>query len=41
MRDYLRATDLAHIPDELVALYDDETAGKGKLVYTVAEKQDR
>ena len=41
MRDYLRATDLAHIPDELVALYDDETAGKGKLVYTAVEKQDR
>lgn len=23
LRDYLRATDLAHIPDEAVALYDD------------------
>ena len=22
MRDYLRCTDLAHIPDELVAMYD-------------------
>jgi hypothetical protein len=41
MRDYLRATDLAHIPDELVALYDDETAGEGKLVYTTEGKQDR
>jgi hypothetical protein len=41
MRDYLRATDLAHIPDELVALYDDETVGEGKLVYTTEGKQDR
>ena len=41
MRDYLRATDLVHIPDELVALYDDETVGEGKLVYAVEEKQDR
>lgn len=38
MRDYLRATDLAHIPDELIALYDDETVGEGKLVYTVEQK---
>jgi hypothetical protein len=41
MRDYLRATDLAHIPDELVALYDDETVGEGKLVYITEGKQDR
>lgn len=41
MRDYLRATDLSHIPDELVALYDDETVGEGKLVYTTEGKQDR
>jgi hypothetical protein len=33
MRDYLRATDLTHIPDELVALYDDASAGQGNLVY--------
>lgn len=33
MRDYLRATDLAHIPDELVALYDDNTAADGALIY--------
>ncbi len=26
MRDYLRGTDFSHIPDELVALYDDGTA---------------
>jgi hypothetical protein len=41
MRDYLRATDLAHVPDELITLYDDETVGEGKLVYAVEEKQDR
>jgi hypothetical protein len=26
MRDYLRATDLAHLPEEAIALYDDDTA---------------
>ena len=25
MRDYLRATDLAHLPDEMIKLYDDGT----------------
>jgi hypothetical protein len=35
MRDYLRGTDLASVPDELVGLYDDGTAvAEGKLVYT-------
>jgi hypothetical protein len=33
MRDYLRATDLAKIPDPIVALYDDGTAVRGDLVY--------
>lgn len=33
MRDYLRATDFARIPDELVALYDDGTELKGDLIY--------
>ncbi len=33
MRDYLRGTDLAHIPDDLVALYDDETSTAGRLLY--------
>jgi hypothetical protein len=33
MRDYLRATDLARLPDEVVALYDDDTAVEGKLLY--------
>lgn len=41
MRDYLRVTDSAHIPDELVALYDDETGGQGKLVYSMEEKRNR
>lgn len=33
MRDYLRGSDLAHIPDDIVALYDDGTGDSGKLVY--------
>ena len=36
MRDYLRETDLAHIPDELVAIYDDGTIDKGAAVYAKA-----
>jgi hypothetical protein len=33
MRDYLRATDLAHLPEEAVALYDDGTAVADKILY--------
>lgn len=33
MRDYLRGTDLTHIPDQLVRLYDDGTEAGGELVY--------
>lgn len=33
MRDYLRATDLAHLPEEAIALYDDETAKSGRLLH--------
>jgi hypothetical protein len=33
MRDYLRVTDCSHIPDDLVALYDDGTTDRGKSVY--------
>ena len=35
MRDYLRGSDLTHIPDDIVALYDDETAmsAEATLVY--------
>jgi hypothetical protein len=34
MRDYLRATDLSHIPESVVAMYDDGTEREGTLVYT-------
>ena len=35
MRDYLRGRDLAHVPEDLVALYDDGTeVADGQLVYT-------
>jgi hypothetical protein len=33
MRDYLRATDLTHLPDEIIARYDDETGAQGELTY--------
>jgi hypothetical protein len=33
LRDFLRGTDLTHIPDELVALYDDGTPTSGELVF--------
>lgn len=33
MRDYLRASDLAKLPDELVAMYDDQTATADKILY--------
>ena len=33
MRDYLRATDLTHVPNDLVALYDEDTGTDGKLTY--------
>ena len=33
MRDYLRATDLAHLPEEAIALYDDDTAKGRHLLY--------
>jgi len=33
MRDYLRATDLARIPDDLVALYDDASAASADILY--------
>lgn len=32
MRDYLRASDLTHLPDELVALYDDGSATAGRIL---------
>ncbi|MGE3067668.1 MAG: hypothetical protein AB7K67_18975 [Hyphomicrobiaceae bacterium] len=33
MRDYLRASDLEHLPESAIALYDDATAGKDKVLY--------
>lgn len=33
MRDYLRARDLEHIPEEIVATYDDGTATDDKILY--------
>ncbi len=33
MRDYLRATDLAKLPEDVVALYDDGTASPDKVLY--------
>lgn len=33
MRDYLRGRDLAHIPEDVVALYDDRREVGGELVY--------
>lgn len=41
MRDYLRATDRSHIPDDVIAMYDDGTEHEGLLVYppTQAEPQ--
>lgn len=32
MRDYLRASDLAKLPDELIALYDDGTGGDDRIL---------
>lgn len=32
MRDYLRASDLSRLPDEVVTLYDDGTAIEGRTV---------
>ena len=33
MRDYLRAIDFTHIPDDIIALYDDGTEADGELLY--------
>jgi hypothetical protein len=37
MRDYLRASDLAHLPDDVVSLYDDGTAIEGRSVVFTPE----
>ncbi|HEY4102815.1 MAG TPA: hypothetical protein VGM44_02955 [Polyangiaceae bacterium] len=36
MRDYLRATDLAHVPEDVIALHDDNTGNRGVLAYSPA-----
>lgn len=36
LRDYLRVTNLEHVPDDVVALYDDETRERGQLVFEPA-----
>jgi hypothetical protein len=33
MRDFLRCTDLARLPEEVVAMYDDGTATRGETLY--------
>jgi hypothetical protein len=33
MRDYLRATDFSHLPDDIVALYDDGTEGNAEELF--------
>jgi hypothetical protein len=33
MRDFLRGTDLSRMSDGVIALYDDQTAAEGELVY--------
>jgi hypothetical protein len=33
MRDYLRASDFAHLPEKAIALYDDDTAKGEQILY--------
>jgi hypothetical protein len=33
MRDYLRASDLQHLPEDAIALYDDDSASGNRLLY--------
>ena len=33
MRDYLRASDLQHLPEEVIRTYDDGTEGNEKVLY--------
>jgi hypothetical protein len=41
LRDFLQASDLSRVPEEIVSLHDDETAalGAGDLVYTQNERE--
>lgn len=40
LRDFLRVTDLAHIPDKLISLYDDGSIDKGEAVYRPDDLSD-
>jgi hypothetical protein len=33
MRDYLRASDLSHLPDDVMKLYDDGTEVRSSVLY--------
>jgi hypothetical protein len=33
IRDYLRASDLQHLPEEIIALYDDGSASPDRVLY--------
>ena len=33
MRDYLRASDLQHVPEEVISLYDDDSASVDRVLY--------
>jgi hypothetical protein len=42
MRDYLRASDLTHLPEDLIGLYDDESSKVAKVLNfndAVSEKE--
>jgi ectoine hydroxylase-related dioxygenase (phytanoyl-CoA dioxygenase family) len=36
MRDYLRGSDLAHVPDHIVKMYDDDTGEQGGMLFQPA-----
>jgi hypothetical protein len=33
MRDYVRASDLQHLPEDVIAMYDDQSAAASKILY--------
>jgi hypothetical protein len=33
MRDYLQASDLQHLPEEVISLYDDDSASVDRVLY--------
>lgn len=41
LRDYLRGTDLAHLPQDLIESYDDGTGVEGVLVHPENERAER